>query len=116
MEGAEPAVEVTTKAETFPDIFAADVPAPSPKTLAVARRPPAVSAFTETASAAAWTTKPSWALVATADRAIDPEVQRFAAKRAGATIVEIEDASHAVAVSRPKEVTDLIRNAERATG
>ncbi|MFE5329898.1 alpha/beta fold hydrolase [Embleya sp. NPDC056575] len=115
-EGAEPAVEVTIEAAAFPDIFAADVPAATTRVLAVAQRPLATSAFTETASAAAWKTKPSWALVAGADQAINPEVQRFGAERAGATIVEIEGASHAVAVSRPKEVAELIREAVRATG
>ncbi|WP_406433371.1 alpha/beta hydrolase [Streptomyces sp. NBC_01589] len=114
--GAEPAVEVPIKAESFPDIFAADVPAAVTKVLAVAQRPLAAGAFTETASAAAWKTKPSWALVAAADQAINPEVQRFAAKRAGATIIELEGASHAVAVSQPKQVADLIRAAVRATG
>ncbi|WP_151481084.1 alpha/beta fold hydrolase [Streptomyces albicerus] len=115
VEGAEPAVEVTIKAEAFPDIFAADVPAPVTKVLAAAQRPLAASAFTEAASAAAWKTKPSWALVAGADQAINPEVERFGAKRAGATIVEIDGASHAVAVSQPKEVADLILAAVRAT-
>ncbi|MEW2485560.1 alpha/beta hydrolase [Streptomyces sp. NPDC048411] len=115
VEGAEPGVEVTIKAEAFGDIFAADVPAPVTKVLAVTQRPLSASAFTETASAAAWKTKPSWALVAGADRAINPEVQRFGAKRAGATIVEIEGASHAVAVSRPEEVAELIRDAVHAT-
>ncbi|MET8432174.1 alpha/beta hydrolase [Streptomyces sp900116325] len=116
VEGAEPAVEVTIKAEAFPDIFAADVPEDVTKVLAVAQRPLAAGAFTETASAAAWKTKPSWALVAAADQAINPEVQRFAATRAGATIVELEGASHAVAVSQPKQVADLIRDAVRSTG
>lgn len=115
VEGAGPAVEVTIKAEAFPDIFAADVPAAVTKVLAATQRPLAASAFAETASAAAWKTKPSWALVAGADRAINPEVERFGAKRVGATIVEIEGASHAVAVSRPKEVAALIRDAVRAT-
>ncbi|WP_406090738.1 alpha/beta fold hydrolase [Streptomyces sp. NBC_01013] len=115
VEGGEPAVEVTIKAEAFPDIFAADVPAAVTQVLAVAQRPLAASAFAETATAAAWKTKPSWALVAGADQAINPEVERFGAKRAGATIVEIEGASHAVAVSRPKEVAALIRDAVRAT-
>jgi pimeloyl-ACP methyl ester carboxylesterase len=82
----------------------------------VAQRPLAATAFEETASAAAWRTKPSWAVVAVADQGIDAEVQRFGAKRAGATVVEIEGASHAVAVSRPKKVADVIRDAVRATG
>ncbi|AIS01322.1 hypothetical protein SGLAU_26920 [Streptomyces glaucescens] len=49
------------------------------------------------------------------ERAIDPEAERFGAERAGATIVGLEGASHAVAVSRPREVADLIRDAVRAT-
>ncbi|MFI6932244.1 alpha/beta fold hydrolase [Streptomyces sp. NPDC050287] len=115
VEGAQSAVEVSIKAEAFPEIFAADVPAPVTKVLAAAQRPLAASAFEETAAAAAWRTKPSWALVATADQAINPEVERFGAKRAGATVVEVEGASHAVAVSQPKAVADLIHDAVRAT-
>ncbi|MGW1597926.1 alpha/beta hydrolase, partial [Streptomyces sp. NPDC002343] len=61
-------------------------------------------------------TKRSWARVAAADQAINPEVERFGAKRAGATITELEGASHAVAVSRPEAVADLILQAVRATG
>ncbi|CAM5427725.1 hypothetical protein SGLAM104S_08445 [Streptomyces glaucescens] len=64
---------------------------------------------------AAFCTRPSWARVAAADQAINPEVERFGAQRAGATTVELEGASHAVAVSRPREVADLIRDAVRAT-
>ncbi|MGV9451751.1 alpha/beta fold hydrolase [Streptomyces sp. NPDC003635] len=113
--GDEPAVEVTIAAEAFPEIFAADVPSSVTEVLAVSQRPLAAGAFTETAPVAAWRTKPSWALIAAADQAINPEVQRFGAKRAGATVVELEGASHAVAVSRPAEVADLIREAVRAT-
>ncbi|MFJ2241170.1 alpha/beta fold hydrolase [Streptomyces sp. NPDC087859] len=113
--GGDPAVEVTIAEDAFPAVFAADVPAEVTKVLAAAQRPLAAAAFEETAPVAAWQTKPSWALVAGADQAINPEVERFGAKRAGATIVESEGASHAVAVSRPKEVADLIREAVRAT-
>ncbi|MEV7128065.1 alpha/beta hydrolase [Streptomyces sp. NPDC093260] len=111
----DPAVEVTIAADAFPSVFAADVSADVTKVLAVAQRPLAAAAFEETASAAAWKTKPSWALVAGADTAINPEVERFGAQRAGATVVEIEGASHAVAVSQPKQVAELIREAVRAT-
>ncbi|OQD53979.1 alpha/beta hydrolase [Streptomyces phaeoluteigriseus] len=113
--GGEPAAEVTIAEDAFPSVFAADVPAEITKVLAAAQRPLAAAAFEETAAAAAWRTKPSWALIAGADNAINPEVERFGAKRADATVVEIEGASHAVAVSRPKEVADLIRTAVRAT-
>ncbi|MET8951000.1 alpha/beta fold hydrolase [Streptomyces sp. NPDC004393] len=109
------AVEVTIAEDAFPSVFAADVPEDVTKVLAVAQRPLAAGAFAETASAAAWKTKPSWALVAGADQAINPEVERFGAQRAGATVVELAGASHAVAVSEPKEVAALIRDAVRAT-
>ncbi|WP_225823500.1 alpha/beta fold hydrolase [Streptomyces naphthomycinicus] len=111
----DPAVEVTIAEDAFPSVFAADVPAEVTKVLAAAQRPLAASAFEEKASAAAWRTKPSWALVAGADNAINPEVERFGAERAAATVVELEGASHAVAVSQPKAVADLIREALRAT-
>ncbi|MEU8651697.1 alpha/beta hydrolase [Streptomyces sp. NPDC048737] len=114
--GGEPAAEVTIAQDAFPSVFAADVPAEVTGVLAAAQRPLAAAAFEERAAAAAWKTKPSWALVAGADNAINPEVERFGAERAGATVVELEGASHAVAVSRPKEVADLIRAAVRATG
>ncbi|MCF3131392.1 alpha/beta fold hydrolase [Streptomyces olivochromogenes] len=113
--GADPAVEVTIAQDAFPSVFAADVSEDVTKVLAVAQRPLAAAVFEEKAAAAAWKTKPSWALVADADHAINPEVQRFAAERAGATVVEIEGASHAVAVSRPQEVAGLIRDAVGAT-
>ncbi|MGQ4335356.1 alpha/beta fold hydrolase [Streptomyces hayashii] len=113
--GGDPAVEVTIAEDAFPSVFAADVPADVTKVLAAAQRPPAAAAFEETAAVAAWKTKPSWALVAGADEAINPEVERFGAQRAGATTVELDGASHAVAVSRPKAVADLILDAVRAT-
>ncbi|GGV94301.1 alpha/beta hydrolase [Streptomyces gelaticus] len=109
------AIEVTIDEAAFPSVFAADVAEDVTRVLAAAQRPLAAAAFTETASAAAWRTKPSWALVAGADRAINPCVQRFGAERAGAVVVELPDASHAVALSEPKRVADLIRDAVRAT-
>ncbi|MGY0057388.1 alpha/beta fold hydrolase [Streptomyces sp. LZ34] len=115
VEGGDLAEEVGIAEEAFPAVFAADVSEAVAKVLAASQRPLAVSAFTETASAAAWKTKPSWAIVAGADQAINPEVERFGAKRAGAVTVEMEGASHAVAVSRPTAVADLIRDAVRAT-
>ncbi|MEU6845813.1 alpha/beta hydrolase [Streptomyces sp. NPDC046716] len=112
----EPAVEVTIAEDAFPAIFAADVPAETTSVLAVAQRPLAAGAFEEKATAAAWRTTPSWAVIAGADQAINPEVERFGASRAGATVVEVDGASHAIAVSRPKEVAEVIRTAVRAAG
>ncbi|MFD7963420.1 alpha/beta fold hydrolase [Streptomyces zaomyceticus] len=109
------AVEVTIEEAAFPSVFAADLPEDVAGALAAAQRPLATTAFTEKASAAAWRTKPSWALVAGADRTIDPEVQRFGAARAAAAVVELPDASHAVVLSEPTRVADLIRDAIRTT-
>jgi len=114
--GGDSAVEVSIEAEAFPSVFAADVAEDVTKVLAVAQRPLAAAAFAEKASAAAWKTKPAWVLVAGADHAINPEVERFGAMRASATVVEVEGASHAVAVSQPKTVAELILQAVRAVG
>jgi len=62
---------------------------------------------------AAWRQKPSWYAVSSADRTIDPELQRFMARRMKATIVELP-ASHASLLSRPAEVAELIVAATRA--
>jgi pimeloyl-ACP methyl ester carboxylesterase len=109
------AVEVSIDRAAFHSDFAADVLEDIAAVLAAAQRPLAIDAFAETTSVAAWRTKPCWAVVAGADRAINPEVQRFGAQRAGAVVVELPDASHAVALSEPKKVADLIRAAVRAT-
>jgi len=58
----------------------------------------------------AWRTKPSWYLLTTEDRMIPPEAQRVMSKRAGATVVEVKG-SHAIYVSQPKAVADLIEQA-----
>ena len=58
----------------------------------------------------AWRTKPSWYLVTTEDKMIPPDTQRAMSKRAGATVVELKG-SHAVYVSQPRAVADLIEQA-----
>ncbi|MGW4587739.1 hypothetical protein [Amycolatopsis thermoflava] len=57
------------------------------RVLAVSQRPPAAAAFGEPASAAAWRTRPSWGVVSTLDRTINPDVERFGYQRAGTTTV-----------------------------
>jgi pimeloyl-ACP methyl ester carboxylesterase len=61
----------------------------------------------------AWATKPSWYLVTTQDRMIPPDAQRFMSHRANATVVETA-ASHAVYVSHPEPVAELIETAVKA--
>ncbi|CUW25849.1 alpha/beta fold hydrolase [Streptomyces reticuli] len=112
--GGGEAVEVVLAEEAFPAVFAADVSAPVARVLACCQRPLAAAALTERATAAAWRTRPSWALVAGADRVIGPDAERFGAERAGAGVVEIDGASHAVALSRPTAVARLVRDAVHA--
>ncbi|WP_426404962.1 alpha/beta fold hydrolase [Streptomyces sp. R-07] len=94
--------------------FAADVPAADAAVMAATQRPVATAALEEKAGEAAWKTIPSWALIATADKNIPPAAERWMARRAGSHTTEV-NASHAVAVSRPAEVTDVILDAARAT-
>lgn len=82
--------------------------------LAVSQRPLAARAFTEAATVAAWRTKPSWGLVASADRTINPEAERYGYERTGMVTVEV-DSSHLVMLSRPRAVVELIQDAVRAT-
>lgn len=112
--GREDGTDVYVDVEQFPSIFAAGVDERLARVLAVSQRPLAGAAFGEPASAAAWRTKPSWGLVASADRTINPDVERFGYERAGMTTTEV-DSSHLVMLAHPKEVTDLIREAVRTT-
>ncbi|MBD5786006.1 alpha/beta hydrolase [Cellulosimicrobium terreum] len=100
--------------EEFRAVFAADVPDETAALMAATQRPIIGQALADPLSAAAWRSIPSWSLAARQDLAIPLESQQFMAERAGATIVEI-DASHAVTVSQPGAVTDMILDAARST-
>ncbi|MFJ9683251.1 alpha/beta fold hydrolase [Streptomyces sp. NPDC101194] len=94
----------------FHDVFAADVPSGTTAVMAAAQRPINGAAFMEKAAGAAWRTIPSWALVATRDKAIAPDLERYEAKRAKSHTVEV-DSSHVAMVSHPDTVADLVRKA-----
>jgi pimeloyl-ACP methyl ester carboxylesterase len=72
--------------------------------------PPAATLFSHNAPGVAWRTKPSWYIVANHDQAVSPELERFAAKRMGATTYDI-DSSHVPMLSHPDYVLDVIRTA-----
>ncbi|REE60339.1 alpha-beta hydrolase superfamily lysophospholipase [Streptomyces sp. 3212.3] len=114
IEGAaEPGTDVSVDVEKFPAIYAADVDKDVAAVLAVSQRPLAAQAFAEAAPAAAWKTKPSWGLVSSSDRTINPDVERFGYRRAGMTTAEV-DSSHLVMLAHPERVADLIREAVQA--
>jgi pimeloyl-ACP methyl ester carboxylesterase len=94
--------------DKFAAAFAADVPAPLAAFMADSQVPWGVDALGGTVTEPAWRHRPSWYLVATEDRMIPPPAQRAMAERAGAKVVEVIG-SHAVHVSQPAAVADLIR-------
>ncbi|MGY0021492.1 alpha/beta fold hydrolase [Streptomyces sp. YJ-C3] len=100
--------------DKFRHQFAADVPRNTADLAAVTQRPIAQAALEEKATDAAWQTLPSWDIVTTQDLNIPASVQRFMAERAHAHVTEVA-ASHSVAVSHPRLVTDTIEKAARST-
>ena len=97
----------------FGQIFAADLPAKTAAEMAAAQRPLADVVFLDKSGVPAWKSIPSWAVVATGDNVIGAANVRFMAQRAGARITEV-NASHAVMVSQPKVVADVIEAAATA--
>lgn len=95
----------------FREIFAADLPEKTTAVMATAQRPGALQTLGEPSGPPAWKAIPSWYLVAGRDNAIGTELERFMAKRIGATTVEAKRASHVVMISRPGLTTRLILSA-----
>ena len=106
-------VEFLVDPDRFHEVFAGDLPADRAAVLAATQRPVAQGAFSEKAGPPAWKTVPSWAVVATGDKAAGTDIVRSMAQRAGANVVEIEG-SHLIMVSQPEAVTDVILEAARS--
>jgi pimeloyl-ACP methyl ester carboxylesterase len=90
--------------------FAADVPPATSHFMAISQVPISTDAFTHKVTMPAWKTKPTFYMVASADRSINPEQERMMAKRAHAKTVEV-NASHVAYMSHPKEAAKLIEEA-----
>ncbi len=90
--------------------FAADIPSSESRFMAIAQVPISTDSFTHKVTKPAWKSKPTWYMVASADRSINPEQERMMAKRAHATTVEV-NASHVAYMSHPKETAKLIEEA-----
>ena len=99
--------------EQFHDSFAADLSAEDAAFMADSQVPWGVEALSGTISEPAWRNKPSWYLIATEDRMIPPPAQHSMSERAG-SIVDEAAGSHAIYVSQPTAVADLIRSATDA--
>jgi pimeloyl-ACP methyl ester carboxylesterase len=96
----------------FAQDFAPDLPAPVAHHMAISQVPVAIAALGANATVAPWKGKPSYGVVATQDRMINPDLERFMYKRSGAQTIELPS-SHVVFLSHPKEVAALIERAAR---
>jgi len=96
--------------EQFAADFAADIPPEKAWLMAISQVPISTDAFTHKVTNPAWKIKPTWYMVATADRSINPKQQRMMAKRSKAKTVEV-NASHVAYMSHPKETAKLIEEA-----
>lgn len=97
----------------FREVFAGDVERTETRVMAAVQKPINSHIFSEALEAAAWRGIPSWYLVSKQDNTINPDLQRFYARRMGATVREI-DASHVAFISRPNAVVKFIEQAARA--
>jgi pimeloyl-ACP methyl ester carboxylesterase len=99
--------------DAFPSDFAADAPKPVARFMAISQVPVSGAAFEAKATVAAWKQKPSYAVVAKQDRMINPDLERFMAKRAQSQVIELQG-SHAIFLSHAREVAALIEKAAAA--
>lgn len=112
-DGREPVVEFTIDPALFHEAFAADLSAEQAAVMAATQRPVAELAFSEASGPPAWKHIPSWAVVATADKAAGTDLVTSMMERAGAKVSEVEG-SHVIMVSQPRAVTDVILDAAGA--
>jgi len=111
--GGEPATELYVNPASFHEVFSRDLPESQSAVLAAGQRPVAAAAFDEKSGPPAWRRLPSWAVVATGDKAAGADVILSMAKRAGAEVLEV-DGSHVIMISQPQVVTDTILRALQA--
>jgi pimeloyl-ACP methyl ester carboxylesterase len=97
----------------FHDVVCKDVPLADARVAAATQKPVSGSVFTASVPGGAWKTIPSWYIVASEDQAINPELERFYAKRIGATTTEIKS-SHVPFLSHPRDVAKVIESAATA--
>jgi pimeloyl-ACP methyl ester carboxylesterase len=96
--------------EAFLRDFAGDLPADKARVLYAVQAPFKKTLLADKTTHAAWRSKPSWYAVSTEDRTINPDLERFMAKRMGAKTIEVK-ASHLSLISQPDTITNLILEA-----
>lgn len=111
--GGVSGTDIYVKRDKVYPVFAACLPERQANLLGVTQRPAATTAFSEKARVAAWKTIPSWALVSRQDKTINPDQERFEAKRAHSHTVEI-NSCHVSLIADPEAVSDLVLQAATA--
>src|SRR5258705_11275286 len=112
---ADGSVEASIDPARFHDVFGADLSDADAAFMAISQRPVSAAAFDDHATAAAWRTKPSWAVFGTGDYPVAPELHRFSYDRAGSTVTKVAGASHFLMMSQPDIVAGVIREAVMAS-
>ncbi|MGW1913408.1 alpha/beta fold hydrolase [Streptomyces sp. NPDC002076] len=108
-------IDLYLKRDKVYPLFAACLPMSQANLLGVTQRPAATTAFSQTAKVAAWKTIPSWALVGRQDKTINPDQERFEARRAKSHTVEI-NSCHVSLIAHPDAVAALILQGATAAG
>jgi pimeloyl-ACP methyl ester carboxylesterase len=111
----DPAGFIYLSADKYRPLFAGDLPERQTRVMHVSQKPAHGAIFGQSNPAAAWRTIPSWFIIAQGDRVINPDLERFYAKRMNARTTEIK-ASHVVFISRPNDVARIILEAAGTAG
>jgi len=104
---------ILIKAEKYGYLLAADVPESKLTLMIATQRPIEAAALSDVLTSAAWTSKPSWQIRPLLDPVIPQEEFKFEAERAHSTVIEVKS-SHAIPVTFPDVVVDVIKQAARA--
>lgn len=106
---------LTVSREGIGKVFAGDLTAKEQDAVFAVQQPASPKLFGDVGANAAWKTKPSWYIVAGEDKTINPELEKFMAKRANAKTTVLK-ASHVAMLSKPKEVLSVILEAAQSVG
>jgi len=113
--GAPGGPDLFIKISEFHRAFCADLPASVAAAMAVSQRPLSAAALTETATTAGWKNLPSWYMVSEGDNAIQPDCERYMARRMNAHVESVSKGSHAAFIARPDIAASLILKAIETT-
>lgn len=106
---------LTVSREGIGKVFAGDLTAKEQDTVFAVQSPASPKVFSDVGVNAAWKTKPSWYIVASEDKTINPELEKFMAKRANAKTTVLKT-SHVAMLSKPNEVLNVILDAAKSVG